>query len=264
MTTPPEPLQVQADPARLAQIFSNLITNAAKYTDPGGRIAIHVERESDHALVRVCDTGIGIPPEMLSGIFDMFVQVARAGDHSQGGLGIGLTLVKRLTELLGGTVEARSGGPGKGSEFRVRLPLAPETAEAAGAATGAYLALNLNGMRILAVDDNRDSADSVALLLRSYGAEVRVGYDGLEAVDAASAFKPHVALLDIGLPKLDGYDAARRIREAHGKDVLLVAITGWGQAEDRRRAEAAGFDHHLTKPVKFDELLRLIGKHPTS
>jgi signal transduction histidine kinase/CheY-like chemotaxis protein len=260
MTTPPEPLYVQADGTRLAQIFSNLITNAAKYTDPGGRIAIAIEREGDHALVRVTDTGIGIPADMLGGIFDMFVQVARAGDHSQGGLGIGLTLVKRLAEMHGGTVEAHSGGPGKGSEFRVRLPLAPERVEAVGAATGAYPVMSLEGKRILVVDDNKDAADSLAFLLRAYGTEVNVAYDGLEAVGNAVAFKPDVVLLDIGLPKLYGYDVAKRIRESRGKDVLLIAITGWGQEEDRRRAFDAGFDHHLTKPVQFEPLLRLIAK----
>ena len=260
MTTPPEPLHVKADPARLAQIFSNLITNAAKYTDPGGRIVINVEREGDQALVRVSDTGIGIPPDMLSGIFDMFVQVARAGDHSQGGLGIGLTLVKRLTEMHGGTVEARSDGVGKGSEFLVRLPLADERPEAVGETTGIYPALNFRGKRILVVDDNKDAADSLAFLLRTYGTEVSVAYDGLEAVGNAVAFKPDVVLLDIGLPKLYGYDVAKRIREARGKDVLLIAITGWGQEEDRRRALEAGFDHHLTKPVQFEPLLRLIAK----
>jgi CheY-like chemotaxis protein/two-component sensor histidine kinase len=260
LTTPPEPLHVQADPARLAQIFSNLITNAAKYTDPGGRIAIAVEREGDNALVRVTDTGIGIPAEMLSDIFDMFVQVARTGDHSQGGLGIGLTLVKRLAELHGGSVEARSAGPGKGSEFRVRLPLAPERVDTVGAATGAYPVMSLEGKRILVVDDNKDAADSLAVLLRAYGTDVRIAYDGLEAVGSAVAFEPHVVLLDIGLPKLYGYDVAKRIREARGKDVLLIAITGWGQEEDRRRAFEAGFDHHLTKPVQFELLLRLIAK----
>ena len=257
---PPDPLYVQADGARLAQIFSNLITNAAKYTDPGGRIAIAIERDNDHALVRVADTGIGIPPEMLTGIFDMFVQLGRAGDHSQGGLGIGLTLVKRLAEMHGGTVEAKSDGPGKGSEFRVRLPLAPERVEAVGAATGVYPALDLATRRILVVDDNKDAADSLAFLLRAHGSEVRVAYDGLEAVGAAVALEPDIVLLDIGLPKLYGYDVAKRIRESRGRDVLLIAITGWGQEEDRRRAFEAGFDHHLTKPVQFDALLRLIAK----
>ena len=262
LVTPPEPLFVEADAARLAQIFSNLITNAAKYTNPGGRIGVAIEREGDEAVVRVSDNGVGIPPAMLEKIFDMFVQVDRAGDHSQGGLGIGLTLVKRLVEMHGGSVGAKSSGLGTGSEFIVRLPLAGERAEAVGAATGQYIAMSLLGRRILVVDDNTDAADSLALLLRSNGADVRVAYDGLEAVGSAIAFRPDAVLLDIGLPKLYGYDVARRVREARGREVLLVAITGWGQAEDRRRAFEAGFDHHLTKPVKFDALMKLLAAPP--
>jgi PAS domain S-box-containing protein len=260
LAVPSEPLYVEADSARLSQIFSNLLNNAAKYTDPGGRIRVEIEREKNNAVVRICDTGMGIPAAMLPRIFDMFVQVERAGDHSQGGLGIGLTLVKRLTELHGGTIEARSDGPGKGSVFTVRLPLAAERGASPGASTGPYPAATLLDLRVLVVDDNKDAADSLAVLLRANGSEVRVAYDGLEAVGAAIAFKPNVVLLDIGLPKLYGYDAARRIREARGSEVLLVAITGWGQEEDRRRAYEAGFDHHLTKPVKFEEVLRIIAK----
>jgi signal transduction histidine kinase/CheY-like chemotaxis protein len=263
LVTPPETLYVQADAARLAQIFSNLINNAAKYTNPGGRIRVQVEREEDNAVVRITDNGVGIPPPMLETIFDMFVQVDRAGDHSQGGLGIGLTLVKRLTEMHGGRVEARSAGVNAGSEFLVRLPIAPERSEPVGTRTGAYPVANLMGRRILVVDDNQDAADSLALLLRSNGAEVRVAYDGLEAVGSAVAFQPDAVLLDIGLPKLYGYDACRRIREARGNDVLLIAITGWGQEEDRRRAYEAGFDHHMTKPVQFEKLLRLIAARPS-
>jgi len=264
ITTSPEPLYVQADGARLSQIFSNLLANAAKYTDPGGRIGVAIERERAHAVVRVTDTGMGIPPEMLGRIFDMFVQVGRSGEQSQGGLGIGLTLVKRLAELHGGHVAARSAGLGKGSEFIVRLPLAPERAEAVGAATGSYAALDLGLRRILVVDDNKDAADSLGFLLRTHGADVRIAYDGLEAVGAAVAFLPDIVLLDIGLPKLYGYDVARRIRDARGKEVLLIAITGWGQEEDRRRSREAGFDHHLTKPVQFEQLLRLIAKGAAS
>jgi PAS domain S-box-containing protein len=264
LITPPEPIHVEADVARLSQIFSNLLTNAAKYTDPGGRIAVQVQREGDFAAVRVSDTGIGIPPQMLSTIFDMFVQVERAGDHSQGGLGIGLTLVKRLAELHGGSVEARSAGVGHGSEFVVRLPICGERTESVGAVTGPYPMVQLGSLRILVVDDNRDAADSLAVLLRANGGDVRVAYDGLEAVGGAISFKPDVVLLDIGLPKLYGYDAARRIREARGKEVLLIAITGWGQEEDRRRAHEAGFDHHLTKPVQFEALAKILAKQLAS
>lgn len=260
LAVPSEPLYVEADAARLSQIFSNLLANAAKYTDPGGRIHVQIERADDRVAVHVCDNGMGIPAEMLSSVFDMFVQVERAGDRSQGGLGIGLTLVKRLAELHGGSVEAKSAGAGLGSEFIVRLPLAPERPEAVGATTGPYLSANLQKVRILVADDNKDAADSLAVLLRGNGSEVRVAYDGLEAVGAAIAFQPDVVLLDIGLPKLYGYDAARRIREARGTEVLLIAITGWGQEEDRRRAYEAGFDHHLTKPVRFESLLRIIAR----
>ena len=258
LSVPPEPLYVEADAARLTQIFSNLLANAAKYTDPGGRINVRIERDGDWAAVHVCDTGIGIPPNMLGMIFEMFVQVERAGDHSQGGLGIGLTLVKRLVELQGGRVEARSKGLGEGSEFVVSLPLAAERAEPVGATSGSFPVPDLEARRILVVDDNKDAADSLAHLLRSTGSEVRVAYDGLEAVGSAIAFRPDIVLLDIGLPKLYGYDVARKIRESRGKEVLLIAITGWGQEEDRRRAAEAGFDHHFTKPVQFDALLRLI------
>jgi PAS domain S-box-containing protein len=258
LSVPPDPLYVEADAARLTQIFSNLLTNAAKYTDPGGRIHVKIERDGDWASVHVCDNGIGIPANMLGMVFEMFVQVERAGDHSQGGLGIGLTLVKRLVELQGGRVEARSAGLGEGSEFVVSLPLATERAEPIGTATGSFPVPDLQARRILVVDDNKDAADSLAYLLRSTGSEVRVAYDGLEAVGAAVAFHADVVLLDIGLPKLYGYDVARKIRESKGKDVLLIAITGWGQEEDRRRAKEAGFDHHFTKPVQFDALLRLI------
>jgi len=260
LVVPPDALYVEADATRLSQIFSNLINNAVKYTDPGGRITVRIERGEGQAIVRVTDTGIGIPPDMLDSIFDMFVQVERAGDHSQGGLGIGLTLVKRLAELQGGNVEARSAGLGQGSEFAVRLPLATERDEASGERTGAYPVAKLDHSKILVVDDNKDAADSLAFLLRANGSDVRIAYDGLEAVGAAIAFEPDIVLLDIGLPKLYGYDAARRIRDARGDDVLLIAITGWGQEEDRRRAYDAGFDHHLTKPVQFDSLLRLIAK----
>jgi CheY-like chemotaxis protein len=188
----------------------------------------------------------------------MFTQAAHPGSHAQGGLGIGLTLVQRLVELHGGTVEARSEGIGRGSDFVVTLPLAtvecanePEMGEDERAQDG-------QPRRILVVDDNRDAADSLCMLLKARGHEVRVAYDGLEAVGAAVAFAPEVVLLDIGLPKLSGYEAAPRIREARGDDVLLIAVTGWGQEEDRRRAREAGFDHHLTKPVDPAAIARLI------
>ncbi len=255
---PPEPLWLNADLARLAQILSNLVNNAAKYTRPGGHIWLIAERRDSEVVIRVRDNGIGIEPRMLQRVFDMFAQVRGTADHSQGGLGIGLTLVKRLTELHGGRIEAHSDGPGRGSEFVVVLPLSSDEAANDPSAKDAVPALPVNPRRILVVDDNRDAADSLSMLLHARGHDVRVAYDGLEAVGAAITFQPDVVLLDIGLPKLYGYDAARRIRELRGKDVLLIAITGWGQEEDRRRAREAGFDHHLTKPVDPEAISRLI------
>ena len=208
--------------------------------------------------MRVRDTGVGIAPDMLPRIFDLFVQAERRLDRSQGGVGIGLTLVRRLVELHGGTVEAFSPGLGRGSEFVVRLPLsAAATAGSVGPDNGE--AASLTRRRVLVADDNRDAADSLALMLTMMGGEVHATYDGLTAVEAAAAFRPDVIVLDVGMPGLDGYEAARCIREqAWGKDVVLVALTGWGQEEDRRRSEEAGFDHHLAKPVEPDALKRLL------
>jgi PAS domain S-box-containing protein len=256
---PREPIWLDADLARIAQILSNLLNNAAKYTRPGGHIWLDAERSAGVAMVRVRDNGVGIAPEMLESIFEMFMQAGGRIDHSQGGLGIGLTLVKRLAELHGGRVQAKSAGIGMGSEFVLCLPLASQ--DGATADSGAHETANdprIEGRRVLVVDDNRDAADSLSMLLEARGHEVRVAYDGLEAVGAAVAFQPDVVLLDIGLPKLYGYDAARRIRDARGAEVLLVAITGWGQDEDRRRAKDAGFDYHLTKPVDPEAINRLI------
>ena len=260
VTIPPQPIQLEADPTRLAQVLSNLLNNAAKYTDQGGRIWLTAERQSGHVLIRVKDTGIGIPAEMLPRIFDMFTQVDRTLERSEGGLGIGLTLVQRLVEMHGGTVEAHSDGPGKGSEFVVRLPVAEVKDQGRqGAACDGEKGAAPARRRILVVDDNRDAADSLGMLLRMMGNEVHTAHDGLEAVGAAAAFHPDVVLLDIGLPKLNGYEAARRIREQDGgTDMVLVAVTGWGQEEDRRRSKEAGFDHHMTKPVEFAALQKLL------
>jgi PAS domain S-box-containing protein len=257
----PEPVWLDADLARLAQVLSNLLNNAAKYTRPGGHIWVIAERRDGQAVVCVRDNGIGIDPCMLARIFEMFTQAGTAGAHSQGGLGIGLTLVRRLVELHGGRVEARSEGIGRGSEFVVHLPVAPDNAAAEtrrGEATAA--APRPVSRRILVVDDHRDAADSLCMLLKSRGHDVRVAYDGIEAVGAAVTFHPDVVLLDIGLPKLSGHDAARRIRDARGDDVTLVAVTGWGQDEDRRRAREAGFEHHLVKPVDLAAITRIIEK----
>ena len=265
VTLPPEPIPLEADPTRLAQVILNLLNNAAKYTDRAGRIELTAERENGDVLVKVRDNGIGIPPEMLPRVFDLFAQVDPSMERSEGGLGIGLTLVQRLVTLHGGSVEAKSEGPGTGSEFILRLPTRSKAAPQGPKKVEHPFPTAKR--RILIVDDNRDAADSLAVLLRMMGNEVHTAHDGLEAVGAAAAFHPDIALLDIGLPKLSGYDAARRIREQEGgKDMLLIALTGWSQEEDRRRSREAGFDHHMNKPVDFNILKGLlaetIGKSP--
>jgi PAS domain S-box-containing protein len=257
---PAEPVRLEADVTRLSQVLSNLLNNAAKYTDQGGHIWLTAERQSDQVLIRVRDTGIGIPTEMLSRIFEMFKQVDRSLERSEGGLGIGLTLVQRLVEMHGGTVEAHSPGLGEGSEFVLRLPLALEAkTQRPQNVADRQIATSPGSCRILVVDDNQDSADSIAILLRTMGHEVHTAHDGLEAVDATAEFQPDMVLLDLGLPKLNGFDAARRIREQPGgRERVVIALTGWGQEEDRRRSKEAGFDHHLTKPIDFGVLRDLL------
>ena len=260
VTLPAEPVYLDADLTRLAQVFANLLNNSTKYTDPGGRIELSAEREGSEVVVIVRDTGIGIPAEALPGIFTNFSQVDRSMDRSQGGLGIGLTLVKSLVAMHSGTVEASSSGLDQGSEFVVRLPLAagdppPKTVPASNPSTRAVR------RRILVVDDNRDAAASLAMMLSLLGHDVRTAHDGLQALEVAAAFLPDLGLLDIGMPKLNGYDTARRIREQPwGKDIVLLALTGWGQEDDRRRSHEAGFDHHLVKPVEFVALQELLGR----
>ena len=255
---PPEPISLDADPTRLAQVFANLLNNAAKYTPQSGHIRLTAERQGDEVVVKVSDTGIGIPADMLPRIFEMFTQVDRSLERSQGGLGIGLSLVRGLVELHGGSVEAKSEGPGQGSEISVRLAVHPAPRKAKAVAEDSRPAAPAR-RRILVVDDNRDSADSLALLLTLQGSEVRTAYDGLEAVEAAAVFQPDVVLSDIGMPRLNGYETAQRIREqSHGRRVALIAMTGWGQEEDRRRSTQAGFDFHLVKPVDLAALERLL------
>ncbi len=257
----PEPVFVDGDAARLTQVVSNLLNNSAKYTPPGGRIRVGVAADAGAVRVTVADSGIGIPQSMLPRIFDLFTQVDRTLDMSQGGLGIGLSLVRQLLELHGGTVTARSDGYGLGSEFTVQLPrcAAPEPAAVSPAAAGRPPARR----RILVVDDNRDAADSLALMLQLMGHETHTGHDGLEAVALAAAHQPEVVLLDIGMPNLDGYGAARRIRELPGAaDIVLVALTGWGQEEDRRKSAAAGFNRHLVKPVDLAALQDVLATLP--
>ncbi len=253
---PAEPIYLNADPARLAQVFGNLLNNSSRYTQPGGTILVEAKRQDGEVVVTVKDNGAGIPPDKLASIFDMFTQVDRSPERSQGGLGIGLTLVKRLIEMHGGTVEPRSAGEGQGSEFVVRLPI---LARSSPQATEMETAEPPPARRILIVDDNRDSADSLALLLEITGNQTFVAHDGYEAIAAAEKHRPEVVLLDIGLPKLSGHEVCRRVREqSWGKDIVMLALTGWGQEEDRRKSHEAGFDGHLVKPVNYDELLELL------
>ena len=258
VTPPPSPVYLDADLTRLAQVFLNLLNNSAKYTEAGGRIDLTVTVEGAEAVVTVADTGVGIPAEALPRLFEMFSQVDRNLERAQGGLGIGLALVKGLTESHGGTVAGVSAGVGRGSSFAVRLPIVQgvPVEESKPPADDTAPAPK---RRILVVDDNRDGAESLATLLDLLGHDARTAHDGIEGVESAEAFRPDLIVLDIGLPKLNGLDACRRIREkAWAKDVVIVAATGWGQDEDRRRSREAGFDHHLVKPVVAAEVVRLL------
>ena len=260
VTLAPQPVEVIGDLTRLAQVIANLVNNSAKYTPEGGQISVRVERDNRLAVIRVSDNGMGISAEMLPKVFDMFTQVNHDVDRSQGGLGIGLTLVKQLVEMHGGTVEARSQGAGKGSEFIVRLPIA-EGAQLSHEPVSPQEAKpkQVSPRRILVADDNRDAAESLAMLLRLSKNEVRIAYDGLTALEIANVFHPDVVLLDLGMPGMSGYDVARRIRRTPDLNgVLLVAQTGWGQDGDRRLSSEAGFDAHLVKPVDFDAVQQLI------
>ncbi len=248
---PSEPLWVQGDAARLAQILGNLLNNAAKYTEDRGQIWLTAAREGNEAVLRVRDSGIGIPPEMLSHIFDLFTQVDRSLDRSQGGLGIGLTLVRRLVELHQGSVQVVSAGPNQGSEFIVHLPLAQRVQPREPSANGKHNAPTpCPSCRILVVDDNVDAANSLAKLLQMSGHEVKVAYDGPTGIQTAKAMVPDLILLDIGLPGMDGFDVARHLRgEPALKNVPLVAVSGYAREEDRLRSQQAGFNSHLVKPL---------------
>jgi signal transduction histidine kinase/ActR/RegA family two-component response regulator len=252
-----EPLFVDGDPVRLTQIISNLLNNAAKYSGHSREIVVTASREANHAVISVRDFGVGIPADMLERIFDMFTQVPGADRGGQSGLGIGLTLVRSLVHMHGGTIAATSEGLGRGSTFTFRLPLVQAPAGSAeGKAGRGTPGLRL---RVLVVDDNRDAADSMGLVLARAGAEVEVVHDGLTALDRIERFRPAIVLLDIGMPGMNGYEVARRIRACPAlRDVRLVALSGWGQAEDRRRSHDAGFDHHLIKPAGIDELRALL------
>jgi signal transduction histidine kinase/DNA-binding response OmpR family regulator len=253
---------IEADAVRLAQVVSNLLSNAAKYTDRGGRIVLTTRRGEREVAISVRDSGIGIPPESLPTVFDMFMQVDRSSDRSQGGLGIGLTLVKNLVEMHGGRVEAKSDGAGKGSEFIVHLPFASAATTPAVARESASPGKETSGCRrVLVADDNADAAFSMAAMLRLMGHDVRIVRNGAHALEEAARFRPDVALLDIGMPVMNGYEVARRIRrERWGGAVVLAALTGWGQDEDKRRAAEAGFDAHFTKPVDPNDIETLIAR----
>ena len=258
---PTQAIFLHGDSTRLTQVLCNLLNNAAKYSPHGGRIVLSAERHGDSAVIRIRDNGVGIPPAMLSKVFDMFLQINRSVENAQGGLGIGLTLVKQVIEMHGGGVEAHSAGVGQGSEFVVRLPVFEHQQPAANS-TGRP-APPPSAHRVLIVDDNRDAADSLEMMLRIRGNHVRTAYDGVEAVRVADEFHPDVVLLDLGLPKMNGYDTARALRGTlGGEKVALIAVTGWGQEEDRRRSKDAGFDHHLVKPVGPEALLRLLASLP--
>lgn len=255
---PPSPVYVDADVTRLAKVFSNLLNNAAKYTEHGGRIRLAVQQRDGQVVLSVQDNGVGIPAHMLPHVFDMFTQVDRNLERAQGGLGIGLSIVKRLVEMHGGSVEAKSDGHGMGSEFTVRLPAVLsvlqrqiESPQAARASARC---------KVLVVDDNRDAATSLAMMLKLMGNEATTAHDGQEALDVAAVYRPDLVLLDIGMPKMNGYEVARQIRQqAWGKGMVLVALTGWGQEEDRRRSHEAGFDALMTKPIEPAALEQLLG-----
>jgi signal transduction histidine kinase len=266
VNVPDEILEVEGDLTRLTQVLGNLLNNAAKYTDPGGTIQVSVQREGMDVDIRVRDNGIGIPPALLPRLFQLFTQVDAAAHRAQGGLGIGLALVRQLVQMHGGSVTAYSDGPGQGSEFLIRLPLRARRMRDAMTTT-ALPPAGLNGSkpghRILLADDNRDALDSLATLLQCDGHEVHTAGDGAEALEVAAQCRPDVVLLDIGMPKLDGYEVARRIRaEPWGKATVLIALTGWGQDEDRRRSREVGFDSHLVKPLDPDALSNLLSRLP--
>ncbi|TMH55200.1 MAG: response regulator, partial [Betaproteobacteria bacterium] len=259
-----EPLQIDADATRLSQVLLNLINNAVKYTPEGGRVWLETRRENDVAVLRVRDNGIGISAALLPKVFDLFVQGDRSLDRTEGGLGIGLTLVRRLVEMHGGSVAAFSEGAGDGSEFVVRLPLAlgrVATPRMLPAEPESHPRIR---RRLLVVDDNRDFANTLSLLLETFGHEVRTVYDGRAVVPMATDYRPDAVLLDIGLPGMNGYEIARELRSAPAlAQVTLVAFTGYGQDEDRRRVREAGFDFHLVKPVEVGELTRVIDALPS-
>ncbi len=263
---PAEPLRVEADLTRLTQALGNVLANAAKYTEPGGRITLKVRADGRNTRISVSDTGIGIPPEQLPRVFDLFTQVERATERTLGGLGIGLALVRKLIEMHGGSVTAYSGGAGQGSEFAIVLPrLDTEACGDAPSGEAVRREPGARGRRLLIVDDNRDALESLATLMQMAGHQTDLAEDGEQALAVAAAQRPDVVLLDLGLPKLDGYEVARRIRATPwGASIVLVALTGWGQEEDRKRTHEAGFDSHMVKPLNLDALTEFLDRLPRS
>ena len=256
---PTRAVQLEADVVRLAQVFSNLLINAAKYTDPGGHIQLRAAQEGASVVVSVSDDGIGIPQDLLPQVFNMFFQSRAALGRAEGGLGVGLSLVRGLVALHGGSVEAHSAGAGQGSEFIVRLPLGAAVPDAVDAAVEADQISADAGLKILVVDDNRDAADTCAMLLEASGHHVQTAYTARQALELARAFRPHALLLDIGLPDIDGYVLAEQVRATPwGRNAVLVAVTGWGQEQDRQRAVVAGFDQHLVKPISAETVESLL------
>jgi signal transduction histidine kinase len=250
----PIPLEVEGDPQRLAQVFGNLLNNASKYTPPGGSIVLSAALVDERVVVSVSDDGIGIPAEDLQGVFELFVQVDASREHAQGGLGIGLTLVKRLVEMHGGSVTACSAGPGQGSRFVVELPATSKRRDDSPPVAAPVAS---SSRRVAIIDDNRDAADMLALTVGMLGHEAKAVYDPLLALDVIDGFAPHIAFVDIGMPKLDGLELARMIRARHGPRIRLVALTGWGQPTDRARSGEAGFDFHFVKPIDLEQVERL-------
>jgi two-component system CheB/CheR fusion protein len=256
---PTEPLYAEADPTRLQQIQVNLLSNAAKYTPRGGRVNLELRREDGHAVIEVGDDGVGIPPEMLESVFDLFVQSQRTLDRSAGGLGVGLTLTRWLVSLHGGTIEAKSEGAGKGSLFRVRLPL---TASEGRSSTPPHERPRVPvGAKIVVVEDNADSRELLCELLSRVGFDCHTAETGSEALTLIEQVQPDVAILDVGLPEMDGYEVARRLRaDPRFENLYLIALTGYGRTSDRMTSHEAGFDEHLVKPVQPDRLLGVLGK----
>jgi signal transduction histidine kinase len=256
---PDELITVDGDKTRLVQVLANLLHNASKFMDPGGRIHLKVTREGSQVAISVADTGIGISQELIPRAFELFTQVHSQSERAQGGLGIGLALVRRLTEMHGGTVTARSDGPGTGTEFTVRIPALATEQVATSQAVGSEIIAATQPRRILVADDNHDAAESLTLQLQLAGHDVRTVHDGLEALAVAKTFKPQIVLLDLGMPKMDGYETARNMRlRSWGKGATLIALTGWGQQPDRQRTSEAGFDVHLVKPVSEAQLFHAL------